>query len=66
MHICSTHGCHVSHAHAGFCPDCMAVHAAGLSVSVPTIMLVALGAGLLAFAATRLWRARGTGALATA
>lgn len=53
MHICSTHGCHASHAHAGFCPDCLAVHAAGLSISVPTILAVALGAGLLAYAATR-------------
>lgn len=66
MHICSTHGCHTSHAHAGFCPDCLAVHAAGLSVSVPTIMMVALGAALLAFAATRLLRARSTSTLATA
>ena len=58
MHICSTHGCHVSQAHAGFCTDCMAVHAAGFSLSLPTVMLAALGAGLIVFAATRLLRSR--------
>ncbi|MCW5757901.1 MAG: hypothetical protein KIT54_11755 [Phycisphaeraceae bacterium] len=56
MHICATHGCHTSHAHAGFCPDCMAVHAAGLSISVPTVLAVALGAALLVYAATRFAR----------
>lgn len=65
MHICSTHGCHASHAHAGFCSDCLAVHAAGLSLSVPTLLIAALGAGLIAYAATRLLRSRGA-ALATA
>lgn len=58
MHICSTHGCHVSHAHAGFCGDCMAVHAAGFSVSVPTVLVIALGVGLLAYAGRKLLSGR--------
>ncbi|UYV11374.1 MAG: hypothetical protein NCW75_08660 [Phycisphaera sp.] len=62
MHVCSTHGCHASHAHAGFCADCMAVHAGGLSISVPAVLVVALGIGLLAYAGRRLLRAsRATG-----
>ncbi|MEQ9095213.1 MAG: hypothetical protein RIE32_03005 [Phycisphaerales bacterium] len=60
MHICSTHGCHASHAHAGFCTDCVAVHAAGFSLSVPTLLAVALGAGLLVYAGRSLWNLRAT------
>jgi hypothetical protein len=66
MHICSTHGCHASHAHAGFCADCLAVHAGGMSISVPTVLVLALGVGLLAYAGRRLMRARGASILATA
>jgi len=65
MHICSTHGCHASHAHAGFCPDCLAVHAAGLSLSIPTLLIAVVGAGLLAYAASKVVRSRGA-AVATA
>ena len=67
MHICASHACHASHAHAGFCPDCMAFHAAGLTISVPTLLIAALGVGLLAYAANRLMKVRSTSApLATA
>lgn len=66
MHICSTHGCHASHAHAGFCADCLAVHAGGMSLSVPTVLVLALGVGLLAFAGRRLLRARSEASLLTA
>jgi len=66
MHICSTHGCHTSHAHAGFCPDCLAVHAAGLSLSAPTLLLAVAGAALLAFSAHKLLRARSTVNVVTA
>ncbi|MFI4917519.1 MAG: hypothetical protein ACIAS6_13555 [Phycisphaerales bacterium JB060] len=58
MHICSTHGCHASHAHAGFCTDCLAVHAAGFSASVPTVLVIALGVGLLAYAGRKLLSGR--------
>lgn len=66
MHVCSTHGCHASHAHAGFCADCMAVHAGGLSVSLPAVLALALGVGLLAYAGRRLWRGTRSAGLATA
>lgn len=66
MHVCSTHGCHASHAHAGFCADCMAVHAGGLSISLPAVLVVALGVGLLAYAGRRLLRGSGSTSLATA
>ncbi len=66
MHVCSTHGCHASHAHAGFCADCMAVHAAGLSISVPTVLVLALGIGLLAYAGRRFLRGSRGARLATA
>lgn len=66
MHVCSTHGCHASHAHAGFCVDCVAVHAGGLSISVPTVLVIALGMGLLAYAGRRLLRATRGASLATA
>ncbi|MEQ8845719.1 MAG: hypothetical protein RIB58_12775 [Phycisphaerales bacterium] len=66
MHICSTHACHASHAHAGFCADCMALHAGAVLISVPTVLIAALGVGLIAYAATKLLKAARTPAVATA
>lgn len=59
MHVCTNHACHASHAHAGFCTDCLALHAGAVSVSVPTVLVIALGVGLLAFAGRRLLSMRG-------
>lgn len=66
MHVCSTHGCHTSHAHAGFCSDCLAVHASGLSISVPVVLAVVVGSALLAYAASRVLRGSRGASLATA
>ena len=68
MHICSSCACHASHAHAGFCSQCVAFHAGGLTISVPTLLIAAAGVGLLAYAAKALLKDRGAvaPALATA
>ncbi|MEQ8315867.1 MAG: hypothetical protein RIE77_08320 [Phycisphaerales bacterium] len=60
MHVCTNHACHASHAHAGFCTDCLAFHAGVFSVSVPTVLAIALGVGLLAYAGRRLLSMRET------
>lgn len=67
MHVCTSCACHASHAHAGFCSQCMAFHAAGLTISIPTLLIGAVGVGLLAYAAKGLLKDRTASApLATA